>query len=48
MLLHKKKTNKGHAKVLLEVMNGSKSLKFKSKIRKIIAMATSLDTDMGT
>ncbi|CAD8135565.1 unnamed protein product [Paramecium pentaurelia] len=47
----KKKHNKnlkGHAKVLLEVMNKSKSLKYKSKIRRIVAMATSLDTDMGT
>ncbi|CAD8053206.1 unnamed protein product [Paramecium sonneborni] len=47
----KKKHNKnlkGHAKVLLEVMNQSKSLKYKSKIKKIIAMATALDTDMGT
>ncbi|CAD8061154.1 unnamed protein product [Paramecium sonneborni] len=47
----KKKHNKnlkGHAKVLLEVMNQSKSLKYKSKIKRIIAMATALDTDMGT
>ncbi|CAD8139631.1 unnamed protein product [Paramecium pentaurelia] len=47
----KKKHNKnfkGHAKVLLEVMNKSKSLKYKSKIRRIVAMATALDTDMGT
>ncbi|CAK75212.1 unnamed protein product (macronuclear) [Paramecium tetraurelia] len=47
----KKKHNKnlkGHAKVLLEVMNQSKSLKYKSKIKRIVAMATSLDTDMGT
>ncbi|CAD8043067.1 unnamed protein product [Paramecium primaurelia] len=47
----KKKHNKnlnGHAKALLEVMNKSKSLKYKSKIRRIVAMATALDTDMGT